>query len=38
MAFFQGVTAAVTFTLHTGGVIDAYTITNAGSGIKMLPQ
>ena len=35
-AFFQGVTAEVTFT-HTGGVIDAYTITNAGSGYQNAP-
>ena len=34
--FFQGVTAAISFT-HTGGVIDAYTITNAGSGYQNAP-
>ena len=35
-AFFQGRTATVTFT-HTGGVIDAYTITDAGSGYQNAP-
>ena len=34
--FFQGRTATVTFT-HTGGVIDAYTITDAGSGYQNAP-